>query len=90
MLIGRVAGSAVASVKNEALVGIKLLIVQPINPAGDDTGTPIVAEDAIGAGQGELVLVTTGGSARSASKVRHREGAPIDAVLIAIIDELHP
>ena len=86
MLIGRVTGSAVASVKNEALVGIKLLIVQPIDPDGDATGAPIVAEDAIGAGQRELVLVTTGGSARSASKV---EGAPIDAVLIAIIDELH-
>jgi len=87
MLIGRVEGSAIASVKNDRLVGMKLLVVQPVTADGDGIGAPIVAEDAIGAGLGELVLVVTGGAARTASKV---EDAPIDAVVIAIVDELHP
>jgi len=86
MLIGRVAGSAIASVKNDLLVGVKLLVVQPVKADGDSIGAPIVAEDAIGAGLDQLVVVVTGGAARTASKV---EKAPIDAVVIAIVDELH-
>lgn len=86
MLIGRVEGSATASVKNDRLVGIKLLVIQPVRADGDSIGASIVAEDAIGAGLGQLVLVVTGGAARSASKV---QDAPVDAVVIAIVDELH-
>ena len=50
MLLGRVIGNVVCTMKNASLVGQKLLIVQPLDRKGRDKGRPIVALDSVGAG----------------------------------------
>ena len=79
MLLGKVKGSVISTRKMDKLVGYKLLLVEPyFGPKGD----LIIAGDTIGSGIGELVLVTTGHSARYATD---RE-APIDAFIVGIVD----
>lgn len=85
MLIGKVIGTVVATRKDERLVGMKLLLVQPLNPQGEAEGKAEVAVDCVGAGVGETVLVALGSSARLAQGARE---APVDAAIIGIIDVL--
>lgn len=85
MLITRVVGSAVSTIKDEKLTGLKLLVVREVTPANELVGKPLVAIDAVGAGEGELVLVATGSSARQTT-VTHNK--PVDAVIMAILDSL--
>lgn len=76
-------GSVVCTQKDEKLVGCKLLLVQPVDLAGAAKGNPLVAVDAVGAGEGELVLLVQGSSARQTSRT---QGNPVDAVIFAIVD----
>lgn len=92
MFIGRVQGHVVSSAKDQAIIGHKLLMIEPlkIGYAADKasgfepTGRAIVALDRVGAGEGQLVLITQGSSARMAEGCGE---APIDAVVVGIIDE---
>lgn len=63
--------------------GLKLLLVQQVDAAGEATGTYVVAADAVGAGHGEVVLYASGSSARQTEMTHER---PCDAVVMAIID----
>jgi len=83
MIFARVTGNVVCSQKDEKLVGSKLMLVQPVDLAGAAKGNPIVAIDAVGSGEGELVLLVQGSSARQTSKTT---GNPVDAVIFAIVD----
>lgn len=83
MIIGIVKGSLVATRKNEALVGQKLMIVEPIGKT--DIGTSrLVAIDNVGAGVGDTVLVACGSAARVGCRL---EEAPVDAAIVGIVDE---
>ena len=84
MRMGRVVGNVWATRKEDGLSGIKLLIVQPIDAHGNDIQSHMVAADRIGAGIGDEVLVTSGGSARFI--LPKENPLPIDAVIIGIID----
>ncbi len=53
MQLGRIIGDVVATRKDEALAGLKLLVVQPLTPAREPAGRPLIAVDAVGAGVGE-------------------------------------
>ncbi|MCU0234264.1 MAG: EutN/CcmL family microcompartment protein [Thermoanaerobaculales bacterium] len=83
MLLGRVAGTLVASCKDEGLSGQKLLLVRELGVDGRETGGHVVAVDAVGAGVGEVVLWASGSSARQTEATRDR---PCDAVIMAIVD----
>lgn len=83
MLFARVVGTVVATLKDEKLVGTKLLMVQPVSVDGKPKGNPIVGVDAVGAGEGELVLLVQGSSARQTLRT---EGTPVDCVIAAIVD----
>jgi microcompartment protein CcmK/EutM len=85
MIFARVTGNVVCTIKDEKLVGSKLLLVQPVDLAGAAKGNPLVAVDAVGAGEGELVLLVQGSSARQTSKTT---GNPVDAVIFAIVDSV--
>ena len=85
MLIARVEGSAVSTIKDPELTGIKLLAVREAGVDGEPTGAAFVAADAVGAGLGELVLVATGSAARQTKLTRER---PLDAVIMGILDSL--
>ncbi|MFD1204543.1 MULTISPECIES: EutN/CcmL family microcompartment protein [Sporosarcina] len=83
MRMGRVIGNVWATRKEDGLQGLKLLIVQPLDAFGKPNQTQFVAADRIGAGIGDDVLVTSGGSSRYIMK---DNPIPIDAVIIGIID----
>ncbi len=83
MLLGRVAGTLVASRKEETLEGLKFLVLKQVDVDGADTGGYVVAADAVGAGVGEVVLYATGSSAR---QTRYTHERPCDAVVMAIVD----
>ena len=84
MKMGRVVGAVVASRKDEKLQGLKLLVVQNLDLELAHERGYVVAADAVGAGAGEVVLYATGSSARQTS---HTDGRPVDAVIMAIVDE---
>jgi ethanolamine utilization protein EutN len=92
MLIAKVTGSVVATEKITAMVGHKLLVVEPyrLDPKSRGelvtTGRSMVAVDTLGAGVGELVLLTQGSSARLTPETKT---LPVDTVVIGIIDTVH-
>ena len=89
MFLARVEGSVVATKKDEALSGRKLLLVRPqlvdeSDPAKFRPGkNTIIAVDSVGAGEGELIMFTQGSSARLAPNMKR---APVDAVVVGIVD----
>lgn len=85
MRIAKVVGVAVATVKDQRLEGGKCLLVAAADPAGEAEGSPFVALDMVGAGEGELVMIVEGSSARIASGDTSR---PVDAVIVGILDSL--
>jgi ethanolamine utilization protein EutN len=86
MLIGRVIGDVVATQKAASHEGMKLLVVQPLNLDGSDRGEAVVAVDAVDAGVGERVLLSTEGF--SAMTSVGRPNSPIDTAVIGVIDSV--
>jgi ethanolamine utilization protein EutN len=91
MLLARVTGTMVATQKVDVMRGRKLLMVDPyrLDPAGGGvvpTGRALVAVDTVGAGEGEMVLITQGSSARLTPETK---SLPVDTVIIGIIDTVH-
>ncbi len=82
MLKGIVVGNIVSTKKQESLNGSKFLEVNLIEN-GVKTDKYIIAVDSVGAGIGEVVLVTTGSSARLALR---NQFEPVDAVIVGIVD----
>jgi microcompartment protein CcmK/EutM len=85
MLIAKVVGTTVATIKDEKLVGRKLLVVRPTDERGTPGGKPFVAIDSVDAGVGDLVLTAAGSSARQTTVTKD---TPVDAVIMAVIDQL--
>ena len=83
MLIGKVVGSVVATRKDEKLENQKLLVVQVHDHQNRPKDQYVVAVDAVGAGNEEMVLYATGSSARQTTMT---EGKPCDAVIMAVVD----
>lgn len=84
MLLGRVTGTVVSTQKNEKLEGAKLLLVQPLTLDDSPRGPEVLAVDGVGAGVREKVLIVLEG--RAAGVATGREGAPVDAAVVAIVD----
>jgi microcompartment protein CcmK/EutM len=85
MLIARVIGTTVSTVKDEKLTGRKLLILRQSDETGNQAGKPYVAVDTVDAGEGDLVLTCAGSSARQTNITKD---TPVDAVIMAVIDSL--
>jgi len=83
MILARIAGTVVATRKDERLVSCKLLLVRPVDPEGKPEGGFLVAVDTVDAGTGETVLVVSGSSARMATGMKD---SPVDAVIVGIVD----
>ena len=94
MFLARVTGNVVASQKDKSLNGQKLFVVEPLNVKYDEvtkqpaslgnTGRAIVALDCgVGAGEGQLVLIVQGSSARMTEQTKN---LPADAVIVGIVD----
>lgn len=83
MQLARVIGDVVMTRKDETLVGIKLLVVQPLTPDRQPAGRPLVAVDAVGAGVGEEVFFVRG---KEASFPFSPTEVPADAGIVGIVD----
>ena len=93
MFLARVTGNVVATQKDKVLNGQKLLVVEPLNVKYDEatgkpatlgnTGRAIVAIDVVGAGDGQLVLIVQGSSARMTEQTKN---LPADAIIVGIVD----
>lgn len=85
MLLGEVIGTVWATRKDPGLVGMKFLVVREIDLDGNALTNFVVAADAVGAGEGEVVLVAQGSSGRQTELTT---GKAVDAVIMAIVDRL--
>ena len=83
MYLAKVVGNVWSTRKEEGLRGLKFLAVQPVGLELEPYGPIVIAADRIGAGEGEIVMVVGGSSARQGFEARN---LPIDAVVVGIID----
>jgi microcompartment protein CcmK/EutM len=86
LFLGRVIGNVVATMKNDSLVGQRLLIVQPIDRHGRDTGKTLVALDSVGAGAGETIYWCRG---KEASFPFLPVEVPTEATIVGIVDAIN-
>ncbi len=86
MQLARVVGDVVVTRKDANLVGLALLIVQPLTPEREPFGRPLVAVDSVGAGVGEEVFFVRG---KEASFPFYPVEAPVDAGIVGIVDHWH-
>ena len=85
MILARVVGSVVATRKDPRLEGKTLLVLKPITPQGEDTGSYVIAVDTVSAGYRETVIAVSGSSARMAEGCKDR---PVDTAVIGIVDRV--
>lgn len=86
MLLTRVIGNVVATKKDSRLEGKKLLVLEPVSPAGEPKGSGfLVALDTVGAGVGETVIAVQGSSARMAEGMKD---IPVDCAVVGIVDKV--
>ena len=86
MHLGRVVGTVVATVKSQGLDGVKMLIVQPLDKHEQDSGSPVVAADAVAmAGPGDLVYYV---ASREAAEALEERFVPVDHALVGLVDEV--
>jgi ethanolamine utilization protein EutN len=83
MQLARVIGHLVATRKDDNLLGITLLVVQPLSAERQPVGRPLVAVDSVGAGIGETVFFVRG---KEASFPFHPVEPPVDAGIVGIVD----
>jgi microcompartment protein CcmK/EutM len=86
MYFGRVVGSVWATVKNPAMTGCRMLVVQPLTPELENTGKRLICTDCTGAGAGELVYWVRG---KEASFPFLPDEPPVDTTVVGIVDEVH-
>ena len=86
MILAKVVGNMWSTKKKEALSGLRLLFVQPLGKDLQASGNVLVAADEIGAGMGEMVLVTLGAPAMQA--FGRETLLPVDAAVVGIVDSL--
>jgi len=86
MILGRVVGSAISTLKISGTEGLKLLIVQPLNKRLEPAGTLQVAADVVDAGPGDVCVMVRSREAALAMPVV--KFVPIDLALVGVVDEL--
>ena len=85
MIFAKVVGTVISNQKDPNLNGKKLLLCKEVDHKGNPLSTYHVAVDAVQAGEGSIVLLSYGSSARMTEETKN---SPIDAVIMAIIDDL--
>ncbi|HAJ99687.1 MAG TPA: ethanolamine utilization protein EutN [Bacteroidales bacterium] len=86
MILARVVGTVVASHKEPKMEGMRLLLLEKLDPITmNGKNDFVVSVDCVGAGTGEVVFYATGSSARC---TKQTEGLPSDASVIAIVDAI--
>jgi len=84
MILGRITGSVVSTIHHSIVEGRKLLVAERLDQNGRPTGAYVIAFDAIGAGQGETVLILDEGN--GARQILDDADAPVRSIVVGIVD----
>lgn len=87
MILGRVKGNVVATVKYPCFEGHRMLIIQPIDENGDDKGDSFLACDNVQAAPGDVVLVEREGN--TARQLLGTPDDPFHSVIVGIVDKIN-
>lgn len=85
MQIGKVVGRAISTVKHPSFQGVKLLLVQALDGKGNPDGEPVLTVDALGAGPGMRVLISSDG--KGAREVVGAKNSPVRWLTVGVLDE---
>lgn len=86
MILGRVIGTVVSTIKHEVYEGRKVLIIQPIAPNGTKKGMCFLSVDSVQAGIGDIVLASREGN--TARQILGKDSDPLHSVILGIVDEI--
>jgi len=86
MILGRITGSVVSTIHHPVVDGHKLLVAERLDANGRPTGGYVIAFDAIGAGQGETVLILDEGT--GARQILNDPNAPVRSIVVGIVDAI--
>ena len=86
MILGRITGSIVSTIHHPVVEGHKLLLAERLDQNGRPTGGYLIAFDAIGAGQGETVLILDEGN--GARQILDDADAPVRSIVVGIVDAI--
>ena len=85
MKLAKVIGSVVSTIKNETLMGAKLLLVQPLNLSLQPTGRASVAVDTVDAGVGDIVIIVEEGRV---ARERLGSTSPVRTMIVGVVDSV--
>jgi ethanolamine utilization protein EutN len=86
MILGKVIGNVVSTIKLEIYEGYKILVIQPVDPVGSPLGKTVLAIDTVQAGVGDTVLVIDEGN--SARVIIDDTMAPVRCVVAGVVDHV--
>ena len=86
MILARITGSVTSTIHHTKVEGRTLLVAERLDPSGHPSGGYLIAIDAIGAGQGETVLILDEGT--GARQILGDSDAPVRSIVVGIVDEL--
>jgi ethanolamine utilization protein EutN len=86
MILARITGSVVSTIHHPIVDGHKLLLAERLDMSGKPSGGYLIALDAIGAGQGETVLILDEGT--GARQILNDSNAPVRSIVVGIVDAI--
>ncbi|MGD8781153.1 MAG: EutN/CcmL family microcompartment protein [Ignavibacteria bacterium] len=87
MVLGKVVGSIVSTIKHDVLHSRKLLIIKPITPQGEFMKGAMVAVDTVDAGEGDTVIVSSEGKAAK-EILEFNKLEPLRSLVVGVVDEI--
>jgi len=87
MILGKVIGNVVSTIKLPIYQGYKILIVQPMNDKEEPQGESVLALDTVQAGVGDTVLVIDEGN--SSRLIMNNSTAPVRTMIVGIVDAIN-
>ncbi|WP_206460690.1 EutN/CcmL family microcompartment protein [Anaerovorax sp. IOR16] len=85
MYLAKVVGTVVSTRKDDNLVGNKMLLIKKLSDEMEVVGRTEIAVDTVGAGTGEIVIISMGSSAKYALG---NPKSPVDATIVGIVDSV--